>query len=82
MRRKYTKEHGNNIAKRLFGPPQTEITCELRLEKEMETNKHSFSQYIAKLSDLEAELKNWISDYRSLWEAGWSHTHSITEFVG
>lgn len=73
MRWKYTKEHGN-IVKMPFGPPPTEITCKLRLEDESETNKHSFSQYTAKLSDPEAELKNWIRDHRPMWEAGWSHT--------
>jgi len=82
MRWKCTKQHGNNIAKRPFGPPPTEITCELRLEDELETNKQAFSQYIAKMPDPEAELKNWIRDHKSLWEAGWSHTHSITEFMG
>jgi len=48
----YTKEHGNKIAKMPFGTPPTEITCELRLEDKLETNKHSFSQYTAKLPDL------------------------------
>jgi len=67
-----------NIAKRPYGPPPTEITCELRPEQELETNKHSFSQYIAKLPDPEAELKSWIRDHRSLWEAGWSHTASLS----
>jgi hypothetical protein len=70
---KYTKGHGNNIAKRPFGSPPTEITYELRPEDELETNKHSLSQYIAKLPDPEAELKNWVRDHRSLWEAGWSY---------
>jgi hypothetical protein len=33
------------------------------------------------LPDPKAEIKNWIRDHRSLWEIGWSHTHSITEIV-
>jgi hypothetical protein len=81
MRWKYTKEHGNSIAKRPIGPPPIR-SRHLRPKDEFETNKYTFSQYTAKLPEPEAELKNWKRYHRSLWEAGQSHTHSITEFVG
>jgi hypothetical protein len=33
--------------------------------QKLEKNKHSFCTHIVKWPDLEAEVKNWITDYRN-----------------
>lgn len=66
---KFAKEHGNRAAERHFGPPPTEkMIREWRKQEDQLTklgkNKHNLRKPTAKWSELEVEVKEWITSHR------------------
>ncbi|XP_035228767.1 uncharacterized protein LOC118200886 [Stegodyphus dumicola] len=66
---KFAKEHGNRAAERHFGPPTTEkMIREWRKQEDqlqkLDKSKHTLRGPTVKWSELEVEVKEWITRHR------------------